>query len=284
MYGYPELALDFSRKNINYAIKTTNFDIYFYSKLLIEYFLNFMNKKFDENNLRKFIKYLNIYSNVFNIFLQEDKIRQINKITYEFCQIKKTIKEIQISDSYEKISKIELLENLNNTLKGLKEMLLIINPKYDLDNLKFYEDVLEKFERMLHKAFWDKFQKEQNEEIIQLKLKEILDIYKSFNIKSINDKIYVLEKYTNSFNFNNLEEWIDYCDLCVNIIKEIQSPSRNDIITTGFQEIKCKSYCNIPDLITEILKFIFKENEVIFRDVYNVRIMLTIGINPFLKK
>jgi hypothetical protein len=293
MYGYPEILLDFSRKNIDTnVIKTINFDVHFYSKLLILNFVNFVNKDFNEESLRKFIKYLNIYSNIFYLFMQEDKIKQINKVTYEYYQIKKTIKEITLSDAYDKSSKKEILENLNNTIKGLQEMLLIVNPKYDLENLKFYEEILEKFDGIIHKSFWDKFkldlEKAENDEIkkelIKTKLNEILEIYKSFNIKSISEKIYLLEKYTNTFNMYNLEELIDYCDLCVNIILELQSPSRNQMTHTAFQEIKCHSYDNIIDVLVDILKFIFKENEIIFRDIYNIRIMMTMGINPFLKK
>jgi hypothetical protein len=294
MYGYPEILLDFSRKNIDTnIIKTINFDVHFYSKLLILNFVNFVNgDSFNEESLRKFIKYLNIYSNVFYLFMQEDKIKQINKVTYEYYQIKKTIKEINLSDAYEKSSKIEILENLNNTIKGLEEMLLIINPKYDLENLKFYEEILEKFDGIIHKSFWDKFKldldnaenDEIKKELIKSKLNEILEIYKSFNIKSISEKICLLEKFTNKFNIYNLEELIDYCDLCVNIILELQSPSRNQMTQTAFQEIKCHSYDNIIDVLIDVLKFIFKENEIIFRDIYNIRIMMTMGINPFLKK
>ena len=292
MYGYPEITLDFSRKKIDHTITSTSYEMYFYSKILIFSLVNFMNNDFNPERLRKFIKYLNIYSNIFTLFLNEDKIKQINKVTFEYYQIKKTLKEITTSDSYEKDSKKEILENLNNTLKGLEEMLLIINPKYDLNNLKFYEEVLEKFDGILHKCFWDNYkleleeeqpQKEKKEKIHK-KLNEILQIYKSLNIKAITEKIVLLEKYTTTFNLESLEEWIDYCDLCVNIIMELQTPSRNQITNTGFQEIKCKSYTSITEVIIDILKFIFRENEIIFGDIYNFRIMINMGINPFVKK
>lgn len=293
MYGYPEIVLDFSRKNTDiHLIQTINYDIYFFSKTLIINLINFVKKDFNEELLRKFIKHLNMYSNAFYLFIQQDKIRQINKITLEYCQIKKTIKEIDLSNTYDELSKKEILENLNNTIKGLEEMLLIIIPKYNFENLKFYNNMLEKFDGIIHKTFWIKFkldlEQSEDEEIkkklIQKKINEILEIYKSFNIKSLSEKMYLLEKCTNTFDIYNIEKIINYCYLCVNIILELQSPSRNQNTHIAFQEIKCHSYNNISEILVNILEFIYKENEIIFRDIYNTRIMTNIGINPFLKK
>ncbi len=96
--------------------------------------------------------------------------------------------------------------------------------------------------------------------------------------------IIFLEKYIDRLDIYNIEELIDFCNLCFKIILELQSPSRNDITYTNFQEIKCKSYENIFDVVVDIFRFIYEENEIVFREIYNNRIMKSIGINIFLKK
>lgn len=203
MYGFPEIVLDLSRKNMDNSIKTINYHLYHFSKLLITNFRELINKDFNEDQMRKFIKYLNIYSNVFYLFIHQDKIKQINKITNEHYQIKKTIKEIYLSCSYDEKSKIEIIDNLNNTLNGLNEMLLIISPKYDLENLEFYRHILDILDETQYDSFWEKFKenlsKEKNDETINKlvfeKINKIIETYNFFNIKKISDKILFLEKY-----------------------------------------------------------------------------------------
>ena len=293
MFGYPEITLDFSRKKLKEdgvlsSLDFVNFDVYYYSKLLIINFVDFMNHSYNEERLRKLIKSINTYSNIFHLFLYQDKLKQINKITYEYYQINKTLKEMKKSDAYEESDKEGIEDKLLKTMDNLKEMLQIINPRFDLKNLNFYEDILDRFENVIHKSYWDIVKKdlENGEREIKLKKKldEIYETYKSFNIKKMEEKVSMVNEYICSFDLNDSETWIEFADLCVNIIIELQSPARNDITRNKFHEIKYSSYNDLDDLIIKVLEFIFQENQIIFREVYNMKIMLNMGINPFVKK
>jgi hypothetical protein len=292
MYGYPEITLDFSRKklldNTINSVDFVNFDVYYFSKLLIINFIDFMNHSFSNEKLRKLIKSINIYSNVFYLFLCQDKLKQINKITFEYYQISKTLKEIKLSNAYEETDKEEIAENLVKTMNGLKEMIQIINPRFDLKNLIFYEEILDRFENVIHKSYWDILRKDMDtinrDNQLKKKLEEIYETYKSFNIKKMEKKVYLVNEFISSFNLKDFESWIDFTNLCVNIILELQSPARNDITRNKFHEIKYNSYSNLDDLIIILLEFIFQENQMIFREVYNTRLMINMGINPFVKK
>ncbi len=289
MYGYPEISLDFSRKKLKDGsfIEIINYDVYFFSKLLIINITEFINSKYSEEKLRKLVKSMNIYSNIFNLFLYQDKLRQINKITFEFYQISKTVREIQSSDSYSDEDKIELTEKLLNTLEGLKEMLKIISPSFDLGNLEFYEKILDRLEQVIHKSYWDKLREEMKENkdvVIKSKMQEIYDTFKSFSIKKTNEKAEIIQEFINNFHYDDSERWITFGDLCMNIILDLQSPSRNDITRTKFHDIKYGTYENIDDLVIKIIECVFQENQVIFKEIYNIKIMASIGINPFVKK
>lgn len=289
MYGYPEISLDFSRKKLkdDSFIEIINYDVYFFSKLLIINITEFINSKYSEEKLRNLVKSMNIYSNVFNLFLYQDKLRQINKITFEFYQISKTVKEIQSSDSYSDEDKIELTEKLLNTLEGLKEMLKIISPSFDLGNLEFYEKLLDRLEQVIHKSYWDKLREEMKENkdvVIKSKMQEIYDTFKSFSIKKTNEKAEMIQEFINNFHYDDSERWITFGDLCMNIILDLQSPSRNDTTRTKFHDIKYGSYDNIDDLVIKIIECVFQENQVIFKEIYNMKIMVSMGINPFVKK
>ena len=270
MYGYPEISLDFSRKKLkdDSFIEIINYDVYFFSKLLIINITEFINSKYSEEKLRKLIKSINIYSNIFNLFLYQDKLRQINKITFEFYQISKTVKEIQTSDSYSDEDKIELTEKLLNTMEGLKEMLKIISPSFDLGNLEFYEKILDRLEQVIHKSYWDKLREEMKENkdvIVKGKMQEIYDTFKSFSIKKTNEKAEIIQEFINNFHYDDSERWITFGDLCMNIILDLQSPSRNDTTRTKFHDIKYGIYDNIDDLVIKIIECIFQENQIIFK-------------------
>jgi hypothetical protein len=289
MYGYPEISLDFSRKKLkdDSFIEIINYDVYFFSKLLIINITEFINSKYSEEKLRKLVKSINIYSNIFNLFLYQDKLRQINKITFEFYQISKTVREIQSSDSYSDEDKVELTEKLLNTMEGLKEMLKIISPSFDLGNLEFYEKILDRLEQVIHKSYWDKLREEMKEKkdvIIKAKMQEIYDTFKSFSIKKTNEKAEIIQEFINNFHYDDSERWITFGDLCMNIILDLQSPSRNDTTRTKFHDIKYGIYDNIDDLVIKIIECVFQENQIIFKEIYNMKIMASMGINPFVKK
>ena len=207
MYGFPEITLDFSRKissnkeqlaNLN----SENLDVYYFSKSLVVNFVSMINYDFSLERMRNFAKSMNIYSNVFGLFILKDKINQLNKITFEYYQIKKTLTEVENSDKYTAESKEEISGNLNKTLEKLKEMILIIIPKYDLNNLKFYEELLVKFEDSIHKSYWDNLKEDlekDKEKFIKAKITEIYTTYKSFGIKKL-DQIELLTEYIEDFD------------------------------------------------------------------------------------
>ena len=292
MYGFPEITLDFSRKltldkekfsNIN----SENLDVYYFSKSLIVNLIKVINYDFDLENMRNFSKSMNIYSNVFSLFILKDKINQLNKITFEYYQIKKSINEIETSNAYTEESKAEIIDNLGKTLEKLKDMILIIIPKYDVNNLKFYEDILVKFENSIHKTYWDKLREDlekDKEKFIKSKISEIYSTYKTFGIKKLDEKIDMLNKYLDDFDYDDFDNWMSFGKICLTIILEIQTPSRNDITISKFSEIKCGSYSKMEDFIIKIFEFVFEENQILFRDIYNTKLMLNMGINPFVKK
>ncbi len=303
MYGSPEVTLDFSRKNIKNPeqnIDTINFDMYYFSEKLITILLDFLKSPYSDEKLRKFAKYMTIYSNIFYVFSKTDKIKQINKISNEWYQIKKTISDIKSKDEYNEKDRAEILEELKETKHKLVEMIHIISPSFDLQYLEEYYTHMKKYETMVHDAFWDIMRNKLNDvtgeygadavdNLIKEQLHEINDtlgqICTSKFQDHVDDIIVLSDKLNNDSTNEMYEKWFEYCGIYCKLITEIQSPARNSITTEKCHAIRYGTYDNINDLIINIFKFICGENEIVYRDIFNIRIMISTGsIGVFLKK
>ena len=155
IYGFPEIIMETSRNNLS-GLES---DLTHYAKKLMDNLYKYVNNKsFSNEDLRKLIKSMNMYSNSFDLFLHKDKIKLINKTTMEWYQISKTIDEIKISNKYDETgenSKEKIINNLLKTLENLEEMLLMINPKFKMENLTIFKKITDNYDKTLKKAYWD---------------------------------------------------------------------------------------------------------------------------------
>lgn len=300
IYGFPEILMDTSRNNLN-GLES---DLTHYSKKLMDNLHKYINNKVCTNeDLRKLIKSMNMYSNSFDLFLHKDKIKLINKTTMEWYQISKTIDEIKVSNKYDESgenSKEKIISNLVKTLENLEEMLLMINPKFKMENLTVFKKITDNYDKTLKKAFWDLFKldlsndnKSERDEIIKKQVMTILldlrALCKSTKYKNLEDNIisYLDNSYLEQLCENSLNTfvlWVEFGEFLTETILSIHSMDRDTDTIIRWNLIKNSNYNNLNDLIFEIIKYSNEELTNIFSDIYNLALMASLNINPLLKK
>lgn len=150
MVSFPEFTIGIKRPGINkeeYPI-----DIYFICQDLISYTYQLLTKKTSED-LRKFKKAFNKYSNAINYFLARDKHEHVRKLINEFIDIDKTIDEISKSTKYNQEEKDSSIAVISKTKSKIAIHLKKIDSTIELSYLetisKIYYSVEDNMEKVM---------------------------------------------------------------------------------------------------------------------------------------
>ena len=283
--GFPEI-------NLNNKISEREKDMYFYSKEMHNR-LNILLNNMNNENLRKWIKSLNQYSNVFLLFMYEDKIKKVNEISLKWMELNKVLDEISNSSKYNE-------EDKNNIINTLKDELIInemiikqLIPNFEIKNLDHLKYISNVSETIVYNCFWNIVEEKikSNEYDIVLNLfndikKEILNITSSTNI--INDINMIIDieyiKQMLDHKCFNLPDIINVTNNTINIIKKLASINHSKIIDEKWKiiinNINNTNISTFHEIGKIIFKFILTEIDQIKKDIFELSIIQSIGINP----
>jgi hypothetical protein len=283
--GFPEISL-------NNKISEREKDMYIYSKEMHNR-LNILLTNMNNENLRKWIKSLNQYNNVLILFMYEDKIKKINEISLKWLELYHVLDEISKSSKYNP-------EEKNNIINTLKDEIiineLIINqllPSFQIKNLYHLKYISNVSKTVIHNYFWnmvtEKIQKNEYDIVLNLFndiKKEISYITSSNNIINELNTIIDIEyiKQLLEHNCFNLPDIINISNNTINIIKKLASINHSKIIDekwkTIINNINTLNVTTFHEIGKIIFKFILTEIDQIKKDIFELSIIQSIGLNP----
>jgi hypothetical protein len=284
--GFPEISL-------NNQISEIEKDMYNYSKEMHNK-LNILLNDLNNENLRKWIKSLNQYGNVLLLFMYDDKIKKVNDISLKWLELHKVLDEISKSIKYNETDK----NNIMNTLKDeiiINELIIKqIIPNFKINDLYYLKYISNVYETTLHNCFWnmvtEKMQKNEYDIILNLfndVKKEISYITTSPNITNELNIIIDIEYIKQMLEHScfNLPDIINISNNTINIIKKLASVNHAKIIDEKWKiiinDINTQNIITFHEIGKIIFKFILTEINQIKKDIFELSIMQSIGINPF---
>lgn len=129
-------------------------DIFFICQDIITYTQSLLTDKTKEN-LRKFKKAFNVYSNAINYFLARDKHEHIRKLINEFIDINKTIDGIKKSSKYSQKEKDSCLSIISKTKEKMACHLKKMDSNIELLQLEVMSKIQNTVEDNMEKAMID---------------------------------------------------------------------------------------------------------------------------------
>jgi hypothetical protein len=291
IYGFPEILLSIKKEDMqNSSENNINNDIYKLSEKVIININNLYKKLTDNEALRQFVKSINMYSNCFMLWINNDKINKITELFYQWHEIQETINEINNSNKYDDTQKNDTINTMKNSQDNLIKLIKKLNPKFNINNLKIYSSLSFQLKHNFEKSYWDilkadlenkdlslltKILNEIQIEIINLrkKNKQFIDNFREkYDIQLI---IQLIEK--NLFSEDYL---LSYSQFIIDNIIEMQAPIRNENMQNKWSiimnDIKNKKYKNMNEYVHIILKFILNNIKDIKTDILNLHILNSI--------
>jgi hypothetical protein len=285
IYGFPEFSLSIKKNDIDVQKKNDiNYDIYKLSEEFIINIKKFLENSYDTEILRKFIKSINMYSNCFMMWINNDKINKINELYYEWHAIQETINDIKESDKYDDDQQKNTIKTLNDSQNNLIKFIKKINPNFDIKYLKIFSSLSFQLKQNFEKSYWDLLKIDlEKKELSSLK-KILIDIQNNIislrkkNSKFIDDfkEQYDIELIIQIIE-NNLfckEYLLNYSEFIINNIINMQAPIRNKNTIDEWTIIKNNiEIMDMNDTVPIVLKFILNNINDIKKDILNLQIL-----------
>src|SRR3989344_4399499 len=131
-------------------------DIFFICKEVITYLRSMYILDYDnKENLRKFKKSFNTYTNAIIYFLKRDKDEYISKLITEFISINKTVNEIKKSKKYGPDEKEQSIEIISTTKSKIVKYLKQLDSTIELADLEIYSKINSEVTEIAENAMYD---------------------------------------------------------------------------------------------------------------------------------
>jgi hypothetical protein len=289
--SFPEFILSIknprNEKNKNGDIYP--YDIFWISNDFLENLNSLLINKITNENLRKFNKSFNKYSNAINYFLQRDKNEQIQSLLTEFINLNKTIKDIENSEKYpNEESKNDSIKMITDTKLKIAKYLKKLDSDITLDDLEIQSKLHDEIEKNMEKALCDILLKDiKNKKFSYLSnfidetTKKMIDLgaHKIDNqFEKKIDKDIIIKKI--AFLEIEYQDIIQYGDYMIHIINNLQAP--DSIYDTQYEWENIKSnYTEKNELLCNMLIFILKEIKEIYYAIQDTKIAFDLGLNVF---
>ena len=182
------LFIGFPKISLNDKITQIEQDMYFFSKLMLEQLNKLLNDMNDEN-LRKWIKTLNQYSNVLLLFMYSDKIKKANELSLKWNELHKVLDDIQQSNKYTEIEKQNITNILKDEIKINELIIKQLIPNFEISNLYNLKYITNIYEKIFQKCFWDDVEKNINNCEYTIILNLFNDIKKEISILTTSTEI-----------------------------------------------------------------------------------------------
>jgi hypothetical protein len=282
LVGFPEYILD-TKIPTTYDKNTYPFDIYDIGLEFIKQINNMVTKvnlKIQPLNedIRKFNKSFNIYSNAINYFLIKDKQEHLNKLLTEFVEMSYTIDSINSSSKYSSTEKTKSIELIKQTKSKIANQITRMNSKTNLSELENFAKVNISLHKQVHSTYIRAFRDILLNDISEAKfsyLKNIIqDINKSMSKVGANkidqnfeDKIdpdLIIQMLANGVM--NIQSIQTYGDYLFGIITKLTSVASVDIINRKWSEIK-SNICDAKVLLTDMVMLVLEEINNLYAEI-----------------
>lgn len=289
--GYPKYSLNNKHMDEDHIEK----DMYEYSKKLYTALKCLLSKQTNEP-IRLFTKCLNQYSNVFALFINEDKVSKANELAIRWNHLDKTIDDINKSSSYDLSQKEQILIELQKDKQYAEEIIKKLVPEFNLSNLQILKKISNVYETTIHKCFWESVVDDISNEKYDIVVKIFQDIKNE--LLALNSTEKFKRDIDNNISIEHIQllldnkcfdfqEILNIANYTIGTLKNICAPAKIKIIEN--------EWANIYKLITEkqtsfaeigkiIFRFILDQIMDIKNDILNCMILQSIGINPLLLK
>lgn len=289
--GYPEYSLNNKHMSENHIEK----DMYDYSKKLYTALKCLSNKQTNES-IRCFTKCLNQYSNVFTLFINEDKVNKANELAIRWNHLDKTIDEINKSSSYDLSQKEQILTELQKDKQSAEVIIKKLVPEFNLSNLQILKKISNVYETTIHKCFWDIVADDISNEKYDIVIKIFQDIKNE--LLALNSTEKFKKEIDNNISIEHiqllldnkcfdLQEILNIANYMINALKNICAPAKIKIIEndwTNTYKLITETQTSFAEIGKTIFRFILDQITDIKNDILNCMILQSIGINPLLLK
>jgi hypothetical protein len=274
LVGFPEYVLD-TKIPASYDKNTYPYDIY---DISLEFIKNIylvlvkLNMKTRPSNedIRKFNKSFNIYSNCINYFLIRDKHEHLNKLLTEYVEMSYTIDSINSSSKYSDVEKTKSIELIKQTKTKVAKQIIRINSKTNLSELENFAKLNINLHTQIRSTYIRAFRDILLNDISEAKfsyLKNIIqDINKSLSkvgAKKIDsefdDKIdpdLIIQMLANGLI--NIQSVQAYGDYLFGIITKLTSIAAIDLINKKWSDIKTTIF-DQKTLLTDMIMLVLEE-------------------------
>ena len=291
IYGFPEISLSIKKEEIqNCNENNINNDIYKLSETVITNINDLYNKPINTEVLRKFVKSINMYSNCFMLWINNDKINKITELYYQWHEIQETINEVNESNKYNDKQKNDTTNTLKKSQDNLIKIIKKINPKFNINNLKLYSSLSFQLKKNFEKSYWNILKNDLQNKDLTLLTKILNEIQiEIINLRKKNEKFInnFKEKYDIQLIIQLIEKnlfsedyLMAYSQFIIDNIIEMQAPIINENTKNKWNiiinDIKNKKYLNMNQYVHIILKFILNNIPDIKTDILNLHILHSI--------
>lgn len=286
MRGFPNIVLCAPLDTLVQNKYPFDYDIYTMSTEII---LN-MNKLFSchtQEQLRKFVKSVNIYTNALNSYLYVDKCRKIDELVKQWYNIDKTKSEVEISKAYIDNDKKHVLTILSKSSDRILKLINVIDKNFNIEYLTNYKKLADKVNDTIRTSYWDILMDELRGNKFDMMFKLLDEIKDQLIMLKLNNEQYkqdLNEYIDNDFIKHKIDngimtpyEILKYGDYMVSKVAELISYSQDKLLQEEWNNIKKDIHCGKIDSFEKIvsitLQFILDKINVVKDDIYGFIVM-----------
>ena len=260
-------------------------DIYILAKDLCESFM------VASNNLPKFVRSVNNFSNAFGLFIEQDRLKQINHLIWRWNDLDRTKSGVVSSSKYATSQKADVIEHLNSQQEKVIRLIKGFDKDFNINILKEFSSLYDRMTQGMEKCYWDMLEQDimqRENKILARSLEEIKLELISLHRKSKNDLDeyfdvdFIIQKLDNNVLY--FDDFMALADYIIEKIVFLQAPIRNDGTREKWKIVRQESYNKINGVTqeeyakiyakcaTEAIKFILREIQCIKNDILNLQV------------
>ena len=291
--GYPEFSLEFYRHRITRS--TVQGKIYILARRVLYHWMQILFQKNSLVNLDRLFEYLNLFTFYYIIHMNNDRMHKINDLFQRWYYDDKQKDEIEESESLSAKEKIDILENIEKRKASTLKLLKKFYPKFDVEALDEYKKRVDKAKETVYDAFWDKIQKDLEENSSEAFIRVLSDLRMELlsMVPECEKKDKLVTEMNEYFDIEFIKQIIDnkcynshsfyaLCNYIMSIFEQIQSPARTLVMKKEWDKV-VDNVKDKEDLERNksYMHFLFKELDNLKDSIIAINVLDSMGINVF---
>jgi hypothetical protein len=280
-YGYPEFTLE--------IVHDTNNKVYLTAKKIVQIWIKILNQQNQIANINILIDYLNLFSYYYKIHMFNDKAIKINQLLMRWYTEEREKENTNNDDNIDKDRKKLVLDMLNTNQQSTIKIIKRFYKDFDEEILVEYKNMVDNIETTVHKAFWNRIEddfrnnnyKSFTNILSEIKI-EILKLTSNKLLQELDEKFDI--EFIEQMLYNSAYDKQDFENLCnylVSIIETLQAQVRTPVMRKEWNELCSTNNNQELSTFIDYMKFIFNEIKLIKENISTLKILDSIGINPF---